>query len=359
MPRAPVAQSSGDAPGAPRAYRPVTTGGQRLLTAFAALERFPALSHSRDHLLALTEQVHPAQSELVEAVESDPALAVGVLRAANRRPEAPGGGPADLPNAIRVLSRAELAEVARGVVTFEFFERARGWYAEAERFRLHALATRGVAERFARTPGIEAGGEVLAACLLHDIGKLVMLHAYREYPAIAAETGTPEERLRLERRELGIDHASVGGVLARRLGLPVRVAKIIQDHHDPEARGPAAVVRLADMVSHYLVFQPVDAGELIAAGEACGLDADALRSALYALSLSGERREFDEEPCPLSARELEILALLGRGMRYKQIAAELGLATSTVRTHLHTAYRKIGVDDRAQAVLVAKSRGWI
>jgi hypothetical protein len=44
---------------------------------------------------------------------------------------------------------------------------------------------------------------------------------------------------------------------------------------------------------------------------------------------------------------------------YAEIAAELGCSTSTVRTHLHNAYRNLKVRDRAQAVLIAVERGWI
>ena len=44
---------------------------------------------------------------------------------------------------------------------------------------------------------------------------------------------------------------------------------------------------------------------------------------------------------------------------YKQIAHELTLSTSTVRTHLHNIYGKLGAVDRAQAVLIATERGWL
>jgi DNA-binding NarL/FixJ family response regulator len=50
---------------------------------------------------------------------------------------------------------------------------------------------------------------------------------------------------------------------------------------------------------------------------------------------------------------------LAEGKLYKQIAADLGLAESTVRSHLHNLYRKLDVSDRAQAVLLASQRGWI
>jgi len=44
---------------------------------------------------------------------------------------------------------------------------------------------------------------------------------------------------------------------------------------------------------------------------------------------------------------------------YKQIASELSLSVSTIRTHLHNVYRKIGAVDRAQAVLIAHEHGWL
>ena len=71
---------------------------------------------------------------------------------------------------------------------------------------------------------------------------------------------------------------------------------------------------------------------------------------------SGPRRI---DPCPMSGRELEVVRRLAKGMVYKQIAGELGLSTSTIRTHLHNIYGKLGARDRAQAVLIATERGWI
>jgi DNA-binding NarL/FixJ family response regulator len=65
------------------------------------------------------------------------------------------------------------------------------------------------------------------------------------------------------------------------------------------------------------------------------------------------------EPCPLSAREIEVLGRLAEGKVYKQIARELRVSTSTVRSHLHNVYCKLGAVDRAQAVLHASARGWL
>jgi DNA-binding NarL/FixJ family response regulator len=54
-----------------------------------------------------------------------------------------------------------------------------------------------------------------------------------------------------------------------------------------------------------------------------------------------------------------MLRQLATGKVYKQIAADLGVAVSTVRTHLQNAYRALGVADRTQSVLVATKNGWL
>ncbi|WP_417496860.1 response regulator [Maricaulis sp.] len=51
----------------------------------------------------------------------------------------------------------------------------------------------------------------------------------------------------------------------------------------------------------------------------------------------------------LTAREREVLALIGRGLRNSEVAADLGLADSTVASHIKAIYRKLGISSRAEA----------
>jgi DNA-binding NarL/FixJ family response regulator len=64
-----------------------------------------------------------------------------------------------------------------------------------------------------------------------------------------------------------------------------------------------------------------------------------------------------DEP-QLSAREREILALVAAGLPNKVIGQRLGIAEKTVKVHLTTIYRTIGVHDRVQAALWARERGF-
>jgi DNA-binding CsgD family transcriptional regulator len=93
------------------------------------------------------------------------------------------------------------------------------------------------------------------------------------------------------------------------------------------------------------------------------LEAAGANSLPEQLQAAGAPRPVDVGPGPpdhgLTARQREVLGLLAEGKVHKQIASELGLSVSTVRTHLHGVYVKLGVADRAQAVLIATKRGWL
>jgi putative nucleotidyltransferase with HDIG domain len=345
---------------APPAERHQNEGhGRRLTQAFEALEAFPALVESRDRLLAVIEKDHVATADIVSAVESDVALSIAVLRMANRGEQ--GKARIDTAvGAVELLSPPTVQALARRLRTFDFFERASVWDAAPERFRLHALATQHAADRLAAEVGYENRDRLTVTSLLHDVGKLVLLHAYPGYPGQVHRTArTPEERVHAERRELGVDHALVGGVLVRRWGLPSTLAAPIERHHNADAEGEAAFIRLADMLAHYAHGGRVGPNEMLQAARAIGLGPEELRRVMYELPSTNTQRQRHVDPCPLSGRELGVLQRLAEGKVYKQIAHELTLSTSTVRTHLHNIYGKLGAVDRAQAVLIATERGWL
>ena len=62
---------------------------------------------------------------------------------------------------------------------------------------------------------------------------------------------------------------------------------------------------------------------------------------------------------PLTAREDEVLALLGRGLPNKLIARELNISEHTVKFHVSSVYAKLGVANRAEAVSQGARRGLI
>ncbi len=62
------------------------------------------------------------------------------------------------------------------------------------------------------------------------------------------------------------------------------------------------------------------------------------------------KRATPEPDAELTPRESEILALIARGYRSKEVADELGIGVQTVHTHLRNIYEKLHVRSRAEAV---------
>ena len=62
---------------------------------------------------------------------------------------------------------------------------------------------------------------------------------------------------------------------------------------------------------------------------------------------------------PLTAREKEILQLLARGVTTNNLAQELDLSESTVKTHIRNIFTKLNVSTRTEAIAVAVRIGLV
>ena len=211
-------------------------GGQRLAAAFDAVSRMPALEETVERVVKAASQESSSVTEITELVESDTAMAIAVMKSANN-----GGGPrgrvSNVPDAIEALTPAGIRAVATSLATYDLLQPSASWASLPERFRRHAVATRHAAENLAVLADVPGRDELAAAALLHDVGQLVLIRLYPAYEDILADrTMTPEARAQTERREFGMDHTIVGGVLARRWGLPTVIAGAIERHHS-ESRG--------------------------------------------------------------------------------------------------------------------------
>jgi len=68
---------------------------------------------------------------------------------------------------------------------------------------------------------------------------------------------------------------------------------------------------------------------------------------------------YDSAPDSLTATEIKVMALLGKGKSNKEIAAELTCSVKTVKNHLNSIFQKLGVNNRTEAVVKAIEKGLI
>lgn len=62
---------------------------------------------------------------------------------------------------------------------------------------------------------------------------------------------------------------------------------------------------------------------------------------------------------PLADRQMDVLKALAEGLTNKEIARRLGIAEITVKVHLQSIYRKLGVSNRTEALAAALNRGLV
>ncbi len=72
-----------------------------------------------------------------------------------------------------------------------------------------------------------------------------------------------------------------------------------------------------------------------------------------------QRSRPDVSPEALTAREREVLTLIGAGLSNRDIARRLHIAQTTVKTHINNAFAKIGARNRADAVRYAYHAGLV
>src|SRR2546426_569459 len=95
------------------------------------------------------------------------------------------------------------------------------------------------------------------------------------------------------------------------------------------------------------------AAEVIDAVRRVGNGATLIKPSALA-ALLGRRQELDYRRESLSSRELEVLKLIAEGKPSRDIAKQLGISYSTIRTHIRAIDSKLGVHSKLKAVVMAR-----
>jgi two-component system, NarL family, response regulator LiaR len=178
-----------------------------------------------------------------------------------------------------------------------------------------------------------------------------------------------------------------GGRMGVRLANELRPDVVLMDLKMPDLQGPEATREILQrdpstrVVALTVVCDDADVAAVVGAG-ACGfLGKDTpIESVVIAIRAAAQgaawlspraaevvlgrvrRDELEREPEParaheLSARELDVLRLIARGMENAEIADELGISPCTAKNHVSNILAKLGLPGRVQAAIYAVRQG--
>lgn len=221
----------------------------------ARASALPALPEIVARILEMLGDEAANAETLSRHIVSDPAVVARLLAAANAGAIGASGRIDSVRQAIMLLGVGRVRDITLATAIIDRFGAKPPF--DARRLWLHSVGVAICAQDVARSAGL--GVDVAyTSGLLHDIGQLLLF---------SFDPATYSEVLRLrderdidivdaEREYLGVDHAHVGGELARLWKLPEAVADAIAGHHVSDEFQPenemADAVHVAEVLSHAL-----------------------------------------------------------------------------------------------------------
>ena len=218
----------------------------------------PAVPEVVAEVIALTEDPEIELTDMVAAIEKDPALTAKVLKISNSSYYGMRQVVGSLRLALVVLGIREVRNVVLGIGIIDTLRLDRAKVLlDPTNFWDHSFKTGGLARRLTAHFDLALQGEEFVAGLLHDIGKLVLWRQNAdEYKKVFRAAASPSEILQhIERDAFGFDHADIGAALAKSWNMPETLVDAIGYHHErddlslSDAADPqlAALIRIADL----------------------------------------------------------------------------------------------------------------
>lgn len=186
-------------------------------------------------ILNAVQKNESGMRELADIIATDPALTGKMLKVANSGFYALSNKVTNIDRALSVLGTNIIKNIA---LSFVFASDLRGNKTDDfdfDSYWRNSVTAAVAAELLIQHLGIK-DEDIFVTALLHNIGMLVLAQQKRpeDTQLIKDRTMTAESPFRSEPEPFNFDHQQVGAVMVEEWGLPLRIAKPIAYHHNPE-----------------------------------------------------------------------------------------------------------------------------
>jgi putative nucleotidyltransferase with HDIG domain len=223
----------------------------------ATMRDLPVLPAAVLELLRLVRRDDIDTTSLAAKISYDPGLTAKTLRLANSSFYGVPRHVTSVSDATVVLGLRTVRTLVTAAALAGSFKAPACQGFDFPGFWQHALSAAVSAKLVAATIGFD-GETAFTAALLHDVGQLVLATSFpAQFAQVLAQRSASEIEARdAERARLGIDHATLGALLAERWHFPREIVEAISHHHAPPKIDNAAklvhIVYVAGTLAHLL-----------------------------------------------------------------------------------------------------------
>ncbi len=236
--------------------------------------------------------------DIAEIISIDPSLTLRLLKIVNSAFYGFRGEIDTVTHALGVIGTEQLMQLVLATTVVQQFKGID--MINMDYFWKHSVACGLAARAIHHIRGEYDGERIFLAGLLHDIGRLVMcLKVPDQLRTVLDFSKKSGDRWhKAEAKFFGFDHSGVGGALLRSWHLPTRLQEAVAHHHYPSSAqnfpDEAAIIHLADIISHQLVSDP-DEGKDINYNKKSAWDAVQLSEELHLQQIIEKAEEQLEE----------------------------------------------------------------
>ncbi len=221
---------------------------------FRSVEKIPAFPGTVEKVAELISHADYSVAEVVAVIQYDQSITANLLKMCNSAYFGSRHRISTLRDAVVFLGQENIvrAVAVSGVVSF--YKNGKGYGVGAADLWKHSVAVALMSRILVKKVYRRDDSVLFTAALLHDIGKVILGEyvdkSFRKIEALVADEGYAF--LSAEKEVFGIDHAELGGRIARQWNFPPKIAEVIAHHHRPdlskEVRMAPWIVYLADQI---------------------------------------------------------------------------------------------------------------
>jgi putative nucleotidyltransferase with HDIG domain len=201
------------------------------------VDKVPPFPKSVHRVIELTNDVNCAPKDLVQVIEHDPVITMNMLKLVNSAFFGLTKSVSSVRHAVVYLGLNTVKNLALSIATIHSLPRKNITGFDINAFLLHSLTTASIAQRIGKEYlGSKDTSDIFVAGLLHDFGKVVLAQFMADEFGRAIDMAQ-QENIPLhdaEMKVIGVNHTTIGAMLAEKWELPTDLVTCIREHHSPD-----------------------------------------------------------------------------------------------------------------------------